>query len=97
MKKLFVGRLPYSFGDDELRQLFEQHGAVTSAKVIFDRYTNRSRGFGFVEMEDAAADEAMEKLNNTQVDTQTIVVKPANDREEGGNRESERHQGAHGA
>ena len=56
-KKLYVGNIPFSTTDDDLRQLFESHGTVVSARVITDRETGRSRGFGFVEMEDGNAAE----------------------------------------
>jgi len=77
--KLFVGSLPYDSTDDDLKQLFGQAGSVVSAKVIFDRETGRSRGFGFVEM--ASEDEgetALEKLDGSQLGGRTIVVKKAN-------------------
>lgn len=59
MKKLYVGNLPYSVGDDELRTIFEAYGTVESAVVIMDKMSNRSKGFGFVEMDDAGADAAL--------------------------------------
>lgn len=58
MTSIYVGNLPYRFSDDELRAAFEAHGEVTSAKIINDRETGRSKGFGFIEMPDAAAAEA---------------------------------------
>jgi RNA recognition motif-containing protein len=82
MKKLFVGNLPYTAGDDELRSFFEGAGEVLSANVITDRETNRPRGFGFVEMEDADAMKAIESLNGAEMDGREIVVNEARPREE---------------
>lgn len=76
--KLFVGSLPWSVNDQKLKEMFEQHGAVSSAKIITDRDTNRSRGFGFVEMENSSdADDAIKALNNSEVDGRNIVVNEA--------------------
>ena len=78
--KLFVGRLPYELTEENLRELFEKAGAVVSAKVVMDRYTGRSRGFGFVEMSNQDdANTAMETLDGSEVMGRTIVVKKAND------------------
>ena len=83
LKKLFVGSLPWSTDDQKLADLFTQFGKVLSAKVLMDRATGRSRGFGFVEMEnDAEADEAISKLNGSDVDGRNIVVNEARPREE---------------
>jgi len=60
---IYVGNLPWSMDDDGLKQLFEEHGEVSSAKIIKDRETNRSRGFGFVSMDDDAADAAISSLD----------------------------------
>lgn len=80
--KLFVGSLPYSMTDDDLKQLFTEFGEVDSAKVIFDRDTNRSKGFGFVEFgDDAAAKAAIDKLNNSEIQGRTIVVNEARPQE----------------
>jgi RNA recognition motif-containing protein len=76
--KLFVGSLPWSVNDDGLKQTFEKHGSVVSAKVIMDRDTNRSRGFGFVEMENSDdASKAIRELNNSEIDGRNIVVNEA--------------------
>ena len=73
--KLFVGSLPWAVNDDTLRSTFEQHGSVVSAKVITDRQTGRSRGFGFVEMEDESqAISAIEKLNGAEMNGRSIIV-----------------------
>jgi RNA recognition motif-containing protein len=82
--RLYVGNLPYSTGDDELRQLFEQYGEVTSASVLMDRETGRSRGFGFVEMPDENAQEAMTNLNGHNMGGRPLVVNEARERQAGG-------------
>lgn len=80
--KLFVGSLPYSTTDDDLKALFAEFGEVISAKVIIDRDTNRSKGFGFVEFDDdAAAKAAIDKLNNSEIGGRTIVVNEARPQE----------------
>lgn len=82
-KKLFVGSLAWATTDDELNAHFATVGTVASAKVITDRETGRSRGFGFVEFEnDAEADAAVEKLNNSDLGGRQITVNEARDREE---------------
>ena len=76
--KLFVGSLPWSVNDQKLKETFEQHGSVISAKVILDRDTNKSRGFGFVEMENSTdASKAIKALNETEIDGRNIVVNEA--------------------
>lgn len=76
--KLFVGSLPWAINDDSLKEAFEAHGAVVSAKVITDRQTGRSRGFGFVEMEDeSAANNAIQALNGTELQGRNIIVSEA--------------------
>ncbi len=76
--KLFVGSLPWSVDDDKLKETFEKHGPVVSAKIITDRDTNRSRGFGFVEMENSSdANDAIKALNNSEIDGRNIVVNEA--------------------
>ncbi len=84
-KKLYVGNIPFSTTDDELRQLFESHGNVISARVITDRETGRSRGFGFVEMEDAsAAENAQKVLDGSDMGGRSLRVNEAQDRRGGG-------------
>lgn len=87
-KKLYVGNLPYSVDDEALHSHFAQFGAVDSAKVIMDRESGRSKGFGFVEMsDDAAADSAIEKLNGAELNGRAINVseaRPQAPREGGG-------------
>ena len=77
-KKLFVGGIPWATTSDDLQQMFSAHGAVTSATVITDKMSGRSRGFGFVEFaNDAEADAAVAALNNSQYGGRTLVVKEA--------------------
>jgi RNA recognition motif-containing protein len=81
--KLFVGSLSWGVNDDQLADHFAQAGTVVSAKVITDRETNRSKGFGFVEMSsDEEAKIAIDKLNNTELDGRAITVNEARPREE---------------
>jgi RNA recognition motif-containing protein len=80
---IFVGSLAYAATESELRELFESHGEVTSCKIITDRDTGRSKGFGFVEMADKAEGEsAIEALNGQDLSGRTIVVNEARPREE---------------
>lgn len=75
---LFVGNLPYTFDDTKLTDLFAQAGTVVSAKVITDKYSGRSRGFGFVQMtSDEETKKAIEKFNGYQVDGRPLVVNEA--------------------
>ena len=81
MKKLFVGGISWGVDDEELRRHFETHGAVIDARVIYDRDTGRSRGFGFVTFEDdAAADAAKEALDGSEHEGRTIRVNEAEER-----------------
>lgn len=76
---IYVSNLAFSFQDEQLKDLFTQFGVVTSAKVVTDRETGRSRGFGFVEMEDGtAAREAIHQLDQSSQDGRTIKVSEAN-------------------
>ncbi len=85
-KKLYVGNLPFSVTSDDLRDVFAQHGTVTTASVASDRETGRSRGFGFVEMSNGS-EEAIKSLNGAQLQGRTMVVNEARPREDrGGNR-----------
>ena len=78
--KLYVGNLPWSVTDADLESLFAGVGPVTSATVVSDRDTGRSRGFGFVEMDRADAQRAMSQLNGHQIDSRALKVNEANDR-----------------
>ena len=70
---IYVGNLSWGMNDQDLENLFAEHGSVTSAKIITDRMTNRSRGFGFVEMSDGA-EAAIEALNETEIEGRKLVV-----------------------
>ena len=84
---IYVGNLPYGAGDDEIRQLFEAHGAVDSARVIMDRDTGQSKGFGFVEMsDDAAATTAIEAINEQDFMGRNLRVNEARPRQPRGPR-----------
>lgn len=81
--KLFVGSLPWAIRDEELKELFSQHGTVESASVVTDRATGRSRGFGFVEMStEEEAQAAIEALHESEVEGRTIVVNIARPKRE---------------
>ena len=81
--KLYVGNLSYNIRDDDLQQAFAQFGTVTSAKVMMDRDTGRSKGFGFVEMgSDPEAQAAINAMNGQALDGRAIVVNEARPREE---------------
>jgi RNA recognition motif-containing protein len=80
MKKLYVGNLPWSVNDSELEALFAPVGQVISARVITDRDTGRSRGFGFVEMDDAGGAKAIAELNGKDVGGRPLRVNEANER-----------------
>lgn len=78
MYKLFVGGLPYSTSEDELKNAFSQHGTVASVKIITDRDTGRSKGFGFVEFEDSDEGKAAEKaMNGADFGGRSITVNEA--------------------
>ncbi len=77
-KRLYIGGLPYSTTDEELKNSFSEAGVVTSANVIIDKMTGRSRGFGFVEMEnDDEADKAIEMFNGKEMGGRKIIVNEA--------------------
>ncbi|MCZ6548341.1 MAG: RNA-binding protein [Deltaproteobacteria bacterium] len=81
--KLYVGGLPFSVNDGQLEELFKEHGTVESARVISDKFTGRSRGFGFVEMStDEQAQKAIEALNETQLEGRTLTVNEARPQEQ---------------
>jgi len=80
---IYVSNLSFNVQDEDLREFFAEYGEVTSAKVITDKFTNRSRGFGFVEMaDDEAAKKAIAELNGGVVEGRTINVSEAKPREE---------------
>jgi cold-inducible RNA-binding protein len=76
-KKLYVGNLAFQTTEDELNGIFSQFGAVESVTIITDRDTGRSKGFGFVVMEDADADKAIEQLNGSQLGGRNLTVNEA--------------------
>jgi RNA recognition motif-containing protein len=84
-KSIYVGNLPYTANEDEVRGLFEPYGDVESVRLITDRDTGRPRGFGFVSMEDGA-DEAIAALNGTEMGGRTLTVNEARPRREPGPR-----------
>ena len=88
--KLYVGSLPYSTTEAQLTDMFAQYGSVTSARVITDKFTGQSRGFGFVEMASGEeAQKAIDGLNGTKLEQRTLVVneaKPMEKRERSGSR-----------
>ena len=78
MLNIYVGNLPYSMTDATLQEAFSAHGSVDQAKVVVDRVTGRSRGFGFVEMaNDDEGRAAIEAMNGTEMDGRTLVVNEA--------------------
>ena len=77
---IYVGNLSWGMSDQDLENLFAEHGTVTSAKIITDRMTNRSRGFGFVEMSDGA-EKAIEALNDSEIEGRKLVVNESRPRE----------------
>lgn len=82
MKKLYVGNLPYEMDDSQLRDLFSEFGEVQSASVITDKFSGKSRGFGFVEMPDAEAERAITEKNGFDLQGRKLVVNEARPREE---------------
>ncbi len=80
---IYVGNLSYEVTENELQQLFEEYGAITSVSIITDRDTGRSKGFGFVEMEeDADAEKAIQELDGVSVNDRNITVNQARPRNE---------------
>ena len=93
-KKLYVGNLNYGVTDQELSQLFQEHGTVESAQVIMDRDTGRSKGFGFVEMHnDQEAQAAIAALNGQESGGRTLTVNEARPKNESGGRGGDNGRG----
>jgi RNA recognition motif-containing protein len=91
---IFVGSLPYRLQEADLKELFEAYGEVNSVKLIIDRETGRSKGFGFVEMpDDEAAQKAISGLNGAEVSGRSIAVSQAEDRKPSGGGGGERRGG----
>jgi len=80
MKSIYVGNIPFSVSEDDLRDLFAAHGEVLSVKFIMDRETGRFRGFAFVEMEDADAQAAIEALDGSEMSGRNLKVNEAKPR-----------------
>lgn len=79
---IYVGNLNFNLGEDELKELFQNYGEVTSVKIITDKYSGRSKGFGFVEMaDDASANQAIEELNGKEISGRNLKVNQARERE----------------
>lgn len=98
---IFVGSLPFSLKETELKEFFEEYGQVSSVKIITDKFSGRSKGFGFVEMtDDDAAQKAIDELNGAEVSGRKIVVNKAEAKKEGerrsDNRSSSRSRGGYG-
>ena len=97
MKNLFVGNLPHSTTEAELRSLFEPHGAIDRVSVVTDRETGRSRGFAFVEMKNAdEADKAVAALNGTELEGRALKINEARPKERSGGRPGGRGFGGGG-
>ena len=79
-KSIYVGNLPWSATEEQVQELFSTYGTVNSVKLINDRETGRARGFGFVEMEDEAAQSAIEALDNSNFEGRTLRVNEAKPR-----------------
>ena len=85
-KRIYVGNLPYTATEEEIRDLFSLHGEILSVAMITDRETGRFRGFCFVEMEDAGADAAIAALNEEDMEGRPLKVNEARPREDRGGR-----------
>lgn len=91
---IYVGNLPFNLGEEDLREIFEDYGEVTTTKIVSDKFSGRSKGFGFVEMSnDAEATNAIKELNNAEISGRNIKVneslpKPAGESRGGGERRS---------
>lgn len=79
-KRIYVGNLPYSATDDQVRAVFEPHGTVQKVDILMDRMTGRPRGFGFVEMDEAGAAKAIAAVNGTELDGRPLRVNEAKER-----------------
>lgn len=84
MKSIYVGNLPFTATEDDVRSLFEAHGEVDSVRLMTDRDTGRPRGFGFVSMPDADADAAIRALDGKDMGGRSLRVNEAEDRKGGG-------------
>lgn len=93
MKKLYVGNLSYDVTDQDLFDLFAEHGQVESASVIIDKFNNRSKGFAFVEMDDEGADKAIAELDGVEHFGRNLKVNVARPKEDSGRRGDRRDRG----
>ena len=84
MKKLYVGNLPFSATEDDVKELFGQHGTVHSVALINDRETGRPRGFGFIEVDDDALSAMIQNLDGKEMDGRALRVNEAQDKPRGG-------------
>ncbi|MGD9898816.1 MAG: RNA recognition motif domain-containing protein [Calditrichaceae bacterium] len=82
MKTIYVGNLPFSASEDDIKDLFAQHGKVLSVKLVTDRETGRARGFGFVEMDKDDADQAIEALNDFEFGGRNLRVNEAKEKKD---------------
>ena len=96
MKKLYVGNLPFTATESEVRALFEKHGDVSSVALINDRETGRPRGFGFVEIEESGMAKAMQALNGYEMDGRALMVNEAQDKPRSGGGGRDRNGGGGG-
>ena len=94
---IFVGSLPFSIKETELKEFFEEYGEVASVKIITDKFSGRSKGFGFIEMpDDESAQKAINELNGAEVAGRKIVVNKAEERKEGERRDRGGNRGGGG-
>ena len=84
MKKIYVGNLPFSATEEQIRELFSKHGTVQSVSLVNDRETGRPRGFGFVEISDEGLEPAIKALNGYEMDGRALKVNEAQDKPRGG-------------
>lgn len=82
VKSLFVGNLPWQTTEDELKQKFEEHAKVVAVRIVTDKMSGRSKGFGFVEVEDSDAEKAISAMNGAKLGDRAIVVNEARPRKE---------------
>ncbi|MFA6701983.1 MAG: RNA-binding protein [Dysgonamonadaceae bacterium] len=93
---IFVAGLSYQISDADLKELFDEYGEVSSAKIITDRESRRSKGYGFVEMADEDGQRAIDELNGAEYDGRTLSVSVARPREEGASRPRSNNRGGGG-
>jgi RNA recognition motif-containing protein len=84
LKKIYVGNLPFSATEDEIKEMFGQHGAVHSVALINDRETGRPRGFGFIEVDDGALSAMIQNLDGKEMDGRALRVNEAQDKSRSG-------------